>query len=519
MGKHPFKKIALLACVLLLAFIMGCEPVGGMNVNEMILKQLDVSKKEQSQLIELEIDFSDRLTSDEDAEIAKVVKWFERSSLQITLSKFDDLGNVWIEGVLSFAKGSIPFKLHADSKAVRFDIDGVSRPLIIETHYLTDFPLPIVSPESLNENSQREVLVSVRQLVRKVAEYFVKALPNPPVIRAERVSDSINGVPTSLTKLHAELNGEQLGELLLVYLDRLVQDKEGFRHMLREIVLWRMELPPDIQDIFGGAEAFEEEMHVDEIVDDGMATLWPWLESLQKEAVEHHGSEDWKEIFDKGITFSVNLYVDDSLYLRKSAMELKIAPAAFAQYDSPFRQITIRSSGEMWNINGDVQVPAVEVPTNALTEQQMDKMQPFQFLKIIDKSSVIYDILKNELQVDDQSFSLSSEWGVPFYKDKKGVAYVPVRATMREFGVSLQTPARKGEIRFYDEATAQNFVLLIGSKKAFVNGKTTMLTHKVVTDQQFAYVAADDLFRLLRAEYKVSKQYDGELRMKVTRDL
>ncbi|KIL36133.1 hypothetical protein SD71_09155 [Cohnella kolymensis] len=517
MGKYSLKKMALIACALLLIFIVGCESVGGRNINQLILKQLEVEKLEQSQFIEVDIDYNENQLNEEDAKTAQMMKWFEKTSLEITHSKIDGKGSMWVKGVFTFSKGSIPFTLHADSKTVRLDVEGVSRPLILDIHSVMRSPLPGLMPPVHNAGAQDALVKSARQLIRNVAPYFVNALPNPPVISVEPATENVNGVSTSLTKVHAELNGEQLGELIPIYLDRLIQDKEGFRSMLRTVVQWAMDLPPEMKEIFD--TGFEEEKNIEAYVDEGMAELWPMLEDAQKELKDMRQDDEWKEIFDKGITLTTDLYFDDQMYLRKSAMQLKIAPAAFAREDFPVRQITVRTRGEMWNVNGDVAVPAVDVPANALNFEEMGSMQPFKILGMMDKQSVIYNILKNDLQVDDQSFTLSSEWGVPFYQDKKGVAYVPIRSTMDEFGVALSTSARKGEIRFYDEATGQKFLFLIGSQKAFVDGKAVKLSYKVTVDKHFTYIAAPDLFRLLKAEYKVTKSADGGLRMTVTRDL
>nr|WP_255807686.1 stalk domain-containing protein [Cohnella mopanensis] len=146
-------------------------------------------------------------------------------------------------------------------------------------------------------------------------------------------------------------------------------------------------------------------------------------------------------------------------------------------------------------------------------------MEAFQFVRLFEEDSVIYGLLKNDFKIDDQSFELSDEWGIPFFIDSDNVAYVPIRSTMEEFGVHLNVPEAKGQIRFYDQATEQSFVFQLGSLKATVNGQAIKLKHKIVTDGPFAYVSADDLFGLLGAKYKITHKEDGESVMEVTRDL
>lgn len=371
----------------------------------------------------------------------------------------------------------------------------------------------------LGEEPQRQIMEAGRELFKNVAAYFVNGLPNPPVITVDRVTSPVNGVSTNLMKIHAEINGEQLGELIPVYLDNLVKDKEGFRNTLRGIVQWAMELPPELKELFGAEELLAENFDIDTVVEEGVNELFPLLEDAQDELAEARKDEEWKEVFDKGITAKADLFVDDSLHLRKSQVEINIAPAIFAKEEFPITNIKILSSGEMWNVNGDVDVPAVQVPINALKLDGLDDMQAFQFVRVFEEDSVLYGILKNDFKIDDQSFELSDEWGIPFFVDSEGVAYVPIRATMDEFGVRLNVPSAKGEIRFYDQATEQSFLLRRGSAKAVVNGEAITLKHKIVTDGPIAYASAEDLLGLLRAEYKVTELESGESILEVTRDL
>lgn len=522
MSKWSTRKLGLILCTALLAFIVGCQSVGGLNLNEMILKQIDVTQQEQSMLLELEVEFNEQLLSEEEPEAAQLIQVFKKFSLNIKHSKFDDKGNMWMTGQFSFSKGAIPFTIHLDSKAFRLDLDGASRPLVIEIDSSMNASLNELLPGmdlSMGSEAQQAIMDSVRKLVRNVASYFVNGLPNPPTISVARETVPINGVSTMLNKVHAEINGEQLGELISVYLDNLIKDKEGFKGLLRNFAQWAKELPPELQEMLEGSEIFGEGFPVETFVEQGMEEFFPMLEEAQKELAAAREQKEWKEIFDKGITMKADVYVDDSLHLRKSDLELKIAPAAFQQADSPVRSITIRSSSEMWNVNGEVVVPEVEIPRNAMTIEQLEKLKPYQVVRLFDKSSIIYDILKNDLKVGEQSFILSTEWGVPFYMDESGAAYVPLRSTMTNFEVQTNYDYDTKAIYFYDEATGQSIRLKVNSAEAYVNGQKVMLEHKVHSDGHFVYASADDLLGLLQATYEVTEDEGGELIMEVTRNL
>ncbi|MFC4303872.1 stalk domain-containing protein [Cohnella boryungensis] len=505
------KKLALLVCAFLLAVIVGCQSVGGLNMNDMLLKQLDVTHQEQSQLLEVELDFNEALLEAEDQELTKLVQMFQKVSLKIDHAKTDELGNAWAHGTFSFAKGDIPFTVHTDAKAIRIDIDGAKRPLVLDLKEFTgEFGL------RLNLDNQQAFTQTVRDLLKSVAPYFVKGLPNPPVITVNRVNESVHGVATGLNKVHAELNGEQLGKLIPIYLDNLIADKEGLKAMLGSFLEWFEGLPAEVKQLIGLEELGDSDMLLGEISD----MLHNTLVDARKELADAQKEPEWKQIFDAGIAVKVDLYVDDVLDVRKYALEANIAPSVFAEEDSPIRSIKVRVSGESWNVNGAVEVPAVKVPVNALGADDLDEMEGYQFVRLFEEDSVIYQLLKNDLQIDDQEFFISNQsWSGNFYLDNGGVQYVPLRATLRDFGIKLNVPEAPGEIRFYDRATEQQIVLRAGSDRATVNGKEIKLSQPLERSYGHTYMAADDLFKLLGAEYKVTVLFDDWKHMTVTRDL
>ncbi|QJD84162.1 stalk domain-containing protein [Cohnella herbarum] len=519
MSRRSVKKFGVLLGTLLLAIIVGCQSVGGLNLNDMIMKQLDVSGQEQSQLFELELEFNDKLLSEEDAEVTALLNAMKKISLNISHSKTDDKGNLWMTGVFSFGKGDIPFTLHTDKKALRFDIGGAKRPFVLDISQLGS-TLGLGSAfGSDSDNLEQALTDSARQLIKNVGAYFVKGLPNPPVISVDRISLPIHGVSTDLTKVHAEINGEQLGEWIPVYLDNLIKDKEGFRATLQGVLQWMKELPPEIKEAFGGEELLEEQFDSEAAIEEAVNELFPLMEEAQKELTEASKQEEWKEIFDKGITAKADLFVDDSLRLRKSSIEIIIAPAAFLDEESPVKSIRIRSDNEMWNVNGEIDIPAVQIPLNALTFDSLFGMEPFQVVRLFEEDSALYGILKNDFKADDQSFELSSEWGIPFIVDSDGIAFVPIRAIMEDFGGRLIVTSGKGEIRVHDPATGQAIDLHLGSAEAKVNEKPITLAHEVFADGPISYMSADDLLGILGAEYTIEELEDGELILKVTRDL
>ncbi len=520
MVKKAIKRAGWIVCALLLAVIVGCQPVGGLNLNDMLIKQLDITHQEHSLTLELAIDVNEELLALEDEETKKGVGLFRNIKAEITHAKADEKGNQWLTGKLTTNKGSIPFTLHSDSRTIRIDVEGAKRPFVLSLAELEDaLGTGIGSAAEL----QQALVESVRGLVKNVAGYFVKGLPNPPVIAVDRTNETVHGVTTGLTKVHAELDGEQLGQLIPAYLDNLTGDIDGLTEVVANVLRWVAELPPELKEIFGAGGIVDSDADIDLFAETIVEmTLYPGLLEIKDDLDDIRQTEQWAEIFDKGIQLKTDLYVDDSLHVRKSFFEAIIAPAAFAEEDSPVRSVTLRASGENWNVNGKVDIPEVEVPRNALNVQEMDDYDPYRIVGLFETDSVLYDLLKNEFEIDDQSFELSSEWGIPFYMDEDGIAYVPLRETLGKFGIrpNLQVPADGPlEIRFYDRPTGKSVVLRKGSDRATVNGEAVKLAHSLLNDMNITYVSADDLFGLLGAEYVVAELGSGEAVMQVARDL
>ncbi|MFC5702904.1 stalk domain-containing protein [Cohnella faecalis] len=526
MRKRNYRKIGLWLSAALVLLLVGCQAIGGLNLDDMILKQLEVKSAEQSGKVEIELELNDKVVLAEAAEdpaAAKALELFKKMTFTVEHAAIDSKNRFQLKGAVNFGgKGDIPITLGMDEKAIRFDIAGAPEPIVLEIDsfsaqslqgVLSDAGLPDI------QSDDADLTEWSRSLLRTVGTYFVHHLPNPPKITVDRLAAPVNGTTTTLTKVHAELNGEELGDLIPAYLDNIVKDETGFKEMLRQFLKALYSLPPELVEQLGLEEP-PTEAETEEAINAGVEELFPMLKEFQTNLADFRKEKEWGQIFDKGISLVTDLYVDDSLHVRKSNVDLTIAPAYFAEEDSPIRSIRIRSSFDIWNVNGDVTVPAVEVPSNALTEQELDAMQPYEYVRGLDEQSVLYDLLKNDLAIDDQSFEISDEWGIPWMADEQDNVYVPVRYSLEQFGNEPIVYTKKTkEIRFTDGATSQEIVLHIGSAAATVNGKPVTLKHAVFQDGPYAYISADDLFGLLHAEYSIAESDYGDFVLSVTRDL
>ncbi|WP_271750150.1 stalk domain-containing protein [Cohnella sp. JJ-181] len=509
--------LALVA--MLIAVLVGCQAVGGVNLNEVLTKQLDVRSSAGSGSFEIELNWDEDALAEEDAETQRLVKLFSKVKLQLDQAQSDDKGNVKASGKLSLGKGDIPFALQIDPTTVLLTVEGAKRPLLIDAGEFGEGLMPgedMMVP-GLGDMTSKIAEEAFRDALKQVGSYVVGHLPNPPRIQAEAVQLPINGTPTDLMKVHAELNGKELGELIPVFLDSLLSDGQGVRSLLERLAAWASDLPPELKEALGIAP--EDTDWTQEEVTQAAQELLDGVKELRDEYDEASREEDWQETFNESLTFKADLYADKSLHIRKSDVEIALGEGLFTEEDLPLKGVVIRTSQELWNINEDVGLGEVAAPANAMTVEELANLNPRKLLNQLSVNSVVYDVLKNDMEIDDQSFTLSSDWGVPFASDDDGNLYVPVKETMRQLGNPITFEAKTKQIRFYDEPTVQEFVLTLGSDQALVNGEKVQLQAPVARLGGVSYMSADDLLGLLHATYTLSEGYDGEQLMDVERDL
>ncbi|SFA95511.1 Copper amine oxidase N-terminal domain-containing protein [Cohnella sp. OV330] len=518
MVKMKSRGLGMALVALLIIVLVGCQAVGGVNLNEMLTKQLDVRSSAGSGSLEVQLNWDEEAIAAEDEETQRLIKLFSRIKLQLDQVRSDEKGNMNASGSLSLNDRTIPFALQIDPTTAVLTVEGAKRPLVLDAAELQAGAIPgeDLFP-GIGDMTSQVAEQAVRDAVKQVASFVVGHLPNPPKIQAEAVQVPINGTPTDLMKVHAELNGKELGELIPVFLDSVLSDGQGVKSLIEKLAAWVSDLPQDLKDAIGIVP--EDTDWTPEELTDAAQTVMDGVKELRDEYEEASSEEDWQQAFNEALTFKGDFYADKSLHVRKSDVEIALDASLFGEEDIPLKSLVIRTSQEAWNINEDQGLGEVKVPANAMDVEELAAMKPRKLLGQLSANSAVYGLLKNDLQIDDQSFTLSSEWGVPFASDDDGNLYLPVKETMREFGNPIAFDAARKQIRFYDEPTIQEFVLTLGSDQALVNGETVQLQSPVARLGGVSYMSADDLLGMLHATYTLTDGYDGEQLLEVKRDL
>lgn len=508
MSRKGWRRIGLALGALLLAVLVGCQSVGGFDPTKMIVNQLNVKSAESSSTFEIQFNWDEEALAQEDPDAAKIAELFRNITLKSDHAAVDKNGNVAIDGEFAFAKGSIPFSLTETPEAIVLKVDGIKQPIVMETGGEGIFS--VLGEEKVDNAAYKEL---AGKITEGLTSYVFGHVPNPPVFNVGQVSDQVHGVNLSLTKVHVELNGQQLGDLVTEFLDSISKDEQGLRQLIQQFAQLVTTLPPETLDSLGLTE--EDAIPTGEQLDEFVKEMLSSFAEARDEVSAAKSEPEWSKILSDNLTFESDLFVDSDLHVRKSEMEIGLASGLFKDSGIPLKGVTIHSSQETWNVNGDVEVPAADVPESAIDASEFYFMQPFELLRLIDQDSTLYGLLKNDLAIDDQEFTVNN-----YITDNKGDIYVPLRPTLMDFGTYRLTFDKKGNyIQFKDEATGQSIQLQAGTNAAKLNGSPLKLKHATLLVHGIAYVSADDLFGLLHAQYSFAEGANGDRQLVVTRDL
>lgn len=511
-----------LLSVALVVLLAGCQASGGMDLDAMLMNQLDIKTVEETGSFELIIDWNEQfIENNEDERFAALAKLLSHVRVDIENARADAEGRAAVKGTITLGgKAPIGFFVHTDQSRLYLEIEGAQQPLYIDVDGMTGGS--IMNP-ALTINQSNDIAT---EMVKEAAVYFIRHLPNPPTLAITRENTVVGGQSQMMTKVHAEIKGDELGEWLITYVDALLQDEEGLLEMLRSVTEKMNEmyrLDPEMLKELGipDEEAYEAaDAGLFNFTDEDFEELLMMLLDARLQLEELRQGSEWDMIFDEGIELKMDVWVDDKLHVRKSDMELVIEPAVFKLPFSPVNSIIVRSHEENWNINGNVEI-ATPSGEGAWGFEDLMNISNHQLLRMLEEDSVLYDLLKNDFAIDDSYFLLSpyNFYGTAPYIAGDGTLMVPVRDALDRFEIRATYDHDTRTIRFYDEGTVQEIVLYMDSSTALVNGRTVQLGWPIVVIDDYSYMAAEDLFKLLRAVHTYEIDDWDELWVKVTRDL
>lgn len=487
----------------LLVVLAGCQSVGGVDLNQVLLNNAELQSYEGKQSITLELEPADQ--ADLPAEAAKVLQLLNGLTLDFTDVKVQDLMTMSAEGELRLAGGSVPLRFTTNAEEMVLDIEGADKPLVLRMNELmqvslgdeTD-PLGGVGavgglPTDVGGMLSPEQYQQVQAILSQVVEY----LPNPSKVDVSDVTETINGESVELKKIHAEIQGPELIGLFKELLNNLIADEEGFKALIKTVLDMSAATMPEEEALPFSSDFMAEFAY---------AMLIEALPDLEQSIDEMMDNPEMQAILGN-LYVNVDLYVDADLQLRKQGLEMYIG----LPEDSGVSGIKVTSSSEMWNLNGEVAADAIDT-TDALAIDNEFKLA--RFLKTLDPESALYQLLINDLKLASKqiSMTLSADGkleyeGGPYIKNNASTM-VPVRFVSEELDADVLWDGEKRQVTVIDIWTGKTIVLTLDSNIAYVDGEAVELETEAGLVGNLTYVPVRFIAEQLGAEVG----WDGKTR-------
>ncbi|WP_284645382.1 copper amine oxidase N-terminal domain-containing protein [Paenibacillus silviterrae] len=515
--------------------IAGCQPVGKIDVAQIIANNASVKSMEGKQLIALEItpDPSDSIPADQQL----FMDLFGTMKLNMTEVKAKSPLEVSVKGNFEYKKGSIPFQLTMKSQQeFLLWFEGAKKPILIKNN--------MDAMKESGEKLQKVMIEQMEQMQLRAVESAPKlvaallgAAPNPKTISVQEAAQTIQGESLMLNNIHAEIYGHELIDLFKGFVTNLLSDEKA----LKEIIGVFYDIyAPMIEEI---AKQAEEE----ELTGDGSSQvemMLPFLKNktLAVEFVYTMISEQLKKVmkdFDASFeqfresesgkklsealndkqVLKVDLYADGKQQIRKSNTELLLTMPE--EDKSGVKQIKVTMAEERWNINQPVTLHTIDTKDGVVDiSQSMGDVNASKLLASLDPKSTVYQLLKNDLKItkkeinmlmDDSSFSAAS---TKPYNDQ-GTVMVPLRFVSEQLDADVSWNDAAKQVTITDPLTGKVIVLTIDSTEATVNGSSRTLEKAAILVEGSTFVPV----RFVSENLDAKVEWDQNMNMvKITRD-
>lgn len=480
-------KLSILLSLILsiIIVISGCQSIGGVDINKAFTSNMTTKSYEGQTTISVELMWDEELlASDEDL---AVIKLFENIKLDFFDVKLQDMYTMSMKGVFHFSKGEIPFELAMTKEQIAIQIEGANQPIFIEMSD-TEFPSEFIVIQDQIESKSYELLEAV-------GGFIIKSLPNPETISYSSGLEAINGENIFLHKIHAEVYADELLDLTKKTLENILQDTEGLKEVIGQVYDILVPIADEfilraenVDPMFYAIVPFLEDR------DFAIETIYTLIKDMLTPVAAEFDSyaadmlQEEEEFLNDQSYYKTDIYIDNSLKIRKQDFELVFQPKL--EESDAFKGFRITGGSELWNIDDTVTADVIDT-VNGYDAETITK--PIYFLKMLKQDSVLYKLLKEDLQIthkemhlvmsDNQSTGMSNK---PFIKDK--TTMVPARFVSEQLDAEVFWNGEKKEVTVIDILTEKEIVLTIDSNIAYVDGVPVELMTSPVLKDGSSYV-------------------------------
>lgn len=534
---------------LLLAFVMivavGCQSVGSVNLDRVLMSNFDFQSMEGKYTMELEL-MMDDLTAAMIGFEAEEFELLRKVRLELHELKQENPVTASAAGSLHIAGTEIPFEMYVSSSQLVVSVDGIRRPIMFDDAASNPMFAELLDMMSMSYEEYHE---NYMQAMKAFAGYVVPNLPNPDTIGFSRELISINGENVFTTHVHSVIYGDELIPFVQKMLKQLAEDEEGLREALE--VIYDLMLPfveraiEKLQEDMGMIDnesaavirLLESYLHNKTLVVEFLATtitygLTEAMNLLDAAEEQVNGlREQGFHLLNDSSYLAFDLYVEDFETMRRFDFEIFLQPTT--EMPLPVNAgIRLYASQEYWNINDKPVKADIIDPSDAIVLDE--SLHESVILSEIDPESALGQLLiahglnKRQFTVileepaaeqseTDESESFNWFGTAPFIQD--GSAMVSAYWLANKLGLEwdLDWDEEDNEIIFYtDPVTGRTLTVTGGSSIAVLDGEEVQMNTAAVERGYTLYVP----LRFVAESFGAEVTYDEETRtVTVTRQL
>ncbi|UKS26399.1 copper amine oxidase N-terminal domain-containing protein [Paenibacillus sp. HWE-109] len=461
---------------LMLITLTGCQTVQGLDIGGVIKNDWSVKSSESKGTLQLEFlpgDIS-KLSADEQ----KALSALQNVKIELTNVKTEDAAHVSADGSLTYSKGKIPFKLATEGTKIALSIEGAKKPVVFDLLGGSSVSFLQLLPKALQEQFGGKIA----EIKPAIIGLILANTANPTRVSVTSVTDKVNGEDLALQKAHIELSGTELAALLQKLLANILADEAGLKDLINQLY---DALSPVIQEqITNGSADFTLKLLGNKQLAAGL--VYPSVHDfLQKAsdslnaAIAGDASADQislpiQALFNAKSALQADIYADADKQVRKQALALNL-PLANTPGVSGLKLSYV---SETWNINKPTKAATIDISSGAV-KVNPEASAIYSFLNNLDKQSLLYTLLKNDLKITKKQVSLATTGPVtdtpqPFI-NADGVTMVPVRFISEKLGAEVGWSGELQQVTIKDLLSGATIVLKLDSKTASVNGSSLNL--------------------------------------------
>ncbi|MGW8957483.1 copper amine oxidase N-terminal domain-containing protein [Paenibacillus sp. NPDC055715] len=472
------KKWIAVPLILLMVALTGCQAVGGFDVSKNLLGTLDVKSQQSTEKISLKLTPKEGITQG-DQEIVNLI-----NSISVTVDEAkvqsEELASA--KGTLHIDKYNLPFEIALDRQGAAIQLEGAKKPYYISLNSqesLSGLPAGF-DPYAYSKD--------VRDLTKTAAALVLKHAPNPSALSATSVTEEVYGEKdkVKLTRLHAELRGDELVTLAKPFLTNLAKDETGLKELIGQVIDFTKNIASGMNVEGANQVTSELNMNKEKLVNKAYTEVKKYLDLAVAQydvgvSTLYAQSPEIKTVLSSNTVLKTDMYFDEKGNVRKSLSDLTVA---LPEVDSlPVKSFSIVTETQSWNVNGSVTADKVDISNGVIDLNKQAELTPGATLRNFEANSPIYNILKNDLKITKVETTFDPKDDYYVLVNRKGTAFIPLRDLAVELSSELKWNAAAKQITVVDDITGKTLKLKSGSKQVALEGSTLTLTQAPYTDK------------------------------------